>query len=67
VTALRERFEQAVADGDLPLDCNPADLARFVATVIHGIAVQAASGASRDELQRASPECAERLSPERAR
>jgi AcrR family transcriptional regulator len=54
VTALRERFERAVAEGDLPSDCNPADLARFVATVIHGIAVQAASGASRNELQRAA-------------
>jgi AcrR family transcriptional regulator len=54
VTALRKRFERAVAEGDIASDWNPADLARFVATVIHGIAVQAASGASRDELQRAA-------------
>jgi AcrR family transcriptional regulator len=54
VRALRERFERAVGEADLPLDCNPGDLARFVATVVHGIAVQAVSGASRDELQRAA-------------
>jgi AcrR family transcriptional regulator len=54
VTALCKRFERAVADRDLPSNCNPADLARFVATVMHGIAVQAASGASRDELERAA-------------
>ncbi len=54
VTALSERFERAVAEGDLESDSNPADLARFVTTVMHGIAVQAASGASRDELERAA-------------
>ncbi len=54
VTALCKRFERTVADRDLPSNCNPADLARFVATVMHGIAVQAASGASRDELERAA-------------
>jgi AcrR family transcriptional regulator len=53
VTALCKRFERAVSEGDLPSDCNPSDLARFVTTVMHGMAVQAASGASRDELQRA--------------
>jgi AcrR family transcriptional regulator len=54
VTALSKRFERAVAEGDLASDWNPADLARFVTTVMHGIAVQAASGASRDELERAA-------------
>jgi hypothetical protein len=44
----------AMAEGDLESDANPADLARFVTTVMHGIAVQAASGASRDELERAA-------------
>jgi len=37
-------------EGDLPSDSDPADLARFLATVIHGMSVQAASGASRNEL-----------------
>ena len=30
---------------------NPADLARYVATIVYGMAVQAAGGASRDKLQ----------------
>jgi AcrR family transcriptional regulator len=47
---LRRRFEQAVSDGDLPADINAEDLARFVSTVSHGISVQAAGGASRNEL-----------------
>jgi AcrR family transcriptional regulator len=52
LTDLCKRFERAVAEGDLASDSNPADLARFVTTVMHGIAVLAASGASRDELKR---------------
>jgi AcrR family transcriptional regulator len=52
VTALRERFERAVADGDLPPESNSADLARYIATVMHGMSVQAASGAQRSELER---------------
>jgi AcrR family transcriptional regulator len=50
--AIRARFERARADGDLPGDAQPADLARYLMAVIHGIAVQAASGASRPELRR---------------
>jgi AcrR family transcriptional regulator len=49
--AIRQRFKRALSQGDLPADCDPADLARFVATVIHGMAVQAAGGASRGELR----------------
>ena len=52
VVALRERFERAVAEGDLASNADPADLARFVATVLHGLSVQASSGASRRELER---------------
>ncbi|WP_341873459.1 hypothetical protein [Streptomyces marokkonensis] len=48
---LRERFERAVADGDLPSDADPRLLARYVTTLAFGIAVQAASGVARDELQ----------------
>lgn len=51
-TALRKRFEQAVADGDLPHNADCADLGRYVAAVSHGMAVQAAGGASRNELIR---------------
>ncbi len=39
---LRKRFERAASEGDLPSDTDPSDLARFVATVSHGMAVQAA-------------------------
>jgi AcrR family transcriptional regulator len=48
--ALRLRFEQAVADGDLPRDVDCGNLARYVATVAQGMAVQAAGGATRQEL-----------------
>jgi len=50
--AVRRRFKRAKAEADLPADSNPADLARYVVTISHGMAVQAASGASREELQR---------------
>jgi AcrR family transcriptional regulator len=50
--ALCERFERARAEGDLPADFDPADLARFAMTVVQGMAVQAAGGARLEELQR---------------
>jgi hypothetical protein len=50
--AVRQRLKRAQAEGDLPQDANSADLARYVVTVIQGIAVQAASGAARHELRR---------------
>jgi AcrR family transcriptional regulator len=49
--ALRRRFQRAKSDGDLPATVKPADLARYVATIVYGMAVQAAGGAGRDELQ----------------
>ncbi|MFE3036437.1 TetR/AcrR family transcriptional regulator [Streptomyces canus] len=48
---VRERFERAVEDGDLPAGTDPGLLARYVTTFAYGIAVQAASGVGRDELQ----------------
>jgi AcrR family transcriptional regulator len=50
--AIRERFQRAKAQGDLPADADPADLAGYVVTVMRGMAVQAAGGASREELRR---------------
>ena len=50
--AVRQRLQRAQVEGDLPRAANPADLARYVVTVIQGIAVQAASGAARPELRR---------------
>ncbi|MFJ8007326.1 TetR/AcrR family transcriptional regulator [Streptomyces fagopyri] len=49
--SVRERFQRAVEDGDLPAETDPGLLARYVITLAHGIAVQAASGVCRDELQ----------------
>jgi AcrR family transcriptional regulator len=48
---LRERLEQARAEGDLPETAKPDALAAFVLAVIHGIAVQAKAGFSRDKLR----------------
>ena len=52
VTMIRERLARAKREGDLHKDADPASLARYVATVIHGMAVQAVSGVSRPELRR---------------
>ncbi len=49
--AVRERFARAAAEGDLPTGTDAADLARYVMAVMHGMAVQSAGGASREELQ----------------
>ena len=49
---IKDRLKRAKKDGDLPADADPAALARYLATVIEGMAVQAASGASRKELDR---------------
>ena len=48
---LRERFERAKAEGDLPKTANPDVLAAFVMTVTQGIAVQAKAGMSRAMLE----------------
>ncbi len=50
--ALRRRLRRAKSEGDLSATVNPADLTRYVATIVYGMAVQAAGGASRDKLQR---------------
>src|SRR6267142_2209569 len=48
--ALQHRLARAKTTGDLPPDSNPGELARYLATVAYGMAVQAASGASRRDL-----------------
>lgn len=48
---LRERFERAKAEGDLPETAKPAALAAFLLAVGHGMAVQAKAGFSRDMLE----------------
>jgi len=48
---LRDRFERAKQGGDLPETANCAALAAFVMAVLHGMAVQAKAGISRDMLE----------------
>ncbi|TFW28715.1 TetR/AcrR family transcriptional regulator [Duganella callida] len=50
-TRLRERFERAKLEGDLPADFCATQMARYVMTVSNGMAVQAAAGATRQQLQ----------------
>jgi AcrR family transcriptional regulator len=49
--SLRKRFERAKQEGDLPETANCAALAAFVLAVLHGMAVQAKAGFSRDMLE----------------
>lgn len=49
--SLRKRFERAKQEGDLPDTANCAVLAAFVLTLLHGIAVQAKAGFSREMLE----------------
>jgi len=50
-TQLRERFERAKAEGDLPATAKPETLAAFLMAVLHGMAVQAKAGFSCDTLE----------------
>jgi AcrR family transcriptional regulator len=50
--AIRKRFERARAEGDLPADANPKDLTKYIGAVVCGMAVLAASGATRKDLER---------------
>jgi AcrR family transcriptional regulator len=49
--AIRRRLKRAKAEGDLPPESSPSDLARYISGVIYGITVLAAGGANRKELQ----------------
>lgn len=48
---IRERLKRAKREGDLPADADPAALARFITTILQGMAVQAAGDAMRKELR----------------
>jgi AcrR family transcriptional regulator len=48
---IRERLKRAKREGDLPADADPAAIARFITTVLQGMAVQATGGAGRKELR----------------
>jgi len=49
---LRERLERAIAEGEVAPELDPADYARYIMTVLEGMSVQAAGGASRAELHK---------------
>jgi len=50
--ALRRRLQRAKREGDLPKNSDPGDLAGYVMSVVRGMAVQSAGGASSDQLRR---------------
>jgi hypothetical protein len=52
VNLLSERFQNAVKAGDLPRGTDCAARARFVVTVMNGLAVQAAGGVPTGELRK---------------
>lgn len=47
---MTDRFRQAIDEGDLPLDADPAALACYLMTVNSGLAVQANSGVKKKQL-----------------
>ena len=58
---LRKRFAQAIASREMPARANADDLARYVAAVSHGLAVQAAGGMPRAQLLRVAKTALEAL------
>ena len=48
---IRRRMRRAKQEGDLPARSDPDALARYLATVSQGMAVQAASGVTREQLR----------------
>ncbi len=49
--ALRKRFLEARKDRDLAACIDPGDLARYVSSLLSGLGVQAANGATKAELK----------------
>lgn len=49
-TLVRARLERAKKEGDLPAAIDPVGYAKFIATVVQGMAVQMGSGADRASL-----------------
>jgi AcrR family transcriptional regulator len=53
IAQMRERFERARREGDLPPDTDVPALTLFLVSMMNGLAVQATSGHSRDSLNSA--------------
>jgi AcrR family transcriptional regulator len=49
---LRERLKRAIDEREIPPELDPADYARYIMTVLEGMSVQAAGGASREDLHK---------------
>jgi AcrR family transcriptional regulator len=49
---IQKRLQRARRDGDLDKDVDPGDLARYVSTLLTGLAVQAANGSTKAEMTR---------------
>jgi AcrR family transcriptional regulator len=49
---LRERLQCAIGAGEIAPEFDPADYARYIMTVLEGMSVQAAGGASRADLHK---------------
>ncbi|RAI42689.1 TetR/AcrR family transcriptional regulator [Rhodoplanes roseus] len=47
-----ERLVKAKADGELPEDIDPAEFACYIATVLEGMSIHAAGGATRGDLHK---------------
>ena len=50
--ALKTRLQQAKSEGELPREIQPADFARYLSSVMAGLGIQAANGATKAELRR---------------
>jgi AcrR family transcriptional regulator len=50
VTNIQTRLDRAIEEGELPAATDTASLARFYATVIQGMTIQARDGVTREEL-----------------
>ena len=50
--ALKKRVQQAQKDGELDSGINPGDYARYLSTIVNGLGIHAANGATRSELHR---------------
>jgi AcrR family transcriptional regulator len=48
----KKRFEKAKKRGDLAADVDPAALARYVGTLLQGLCIQGASGATKAEMSK---------------
>ncbi|HEV2729780.1 MAG TPA: TetR/AcrR family transcriptional regulator [Terriglobales bacterium] len=52
--AVKKRLQQAQSSGELPAEIQPPDFARYLSSIMAGLAVQAVNGATRAELRRAA-------------